>query len=298
MKKKYRKLYFILITSITLIAIPLLLLYSAGYRWDFGKNKVIKTGSLSASVLPKDAKLYINGDLRAGSSPILINNLIPGEYEISYQKDGYATWKKRLFINSRQTTFANNIILFKNNQPVKIHQDDFPKPAPEEIITTQTANIINELDLSIDLKIKKISNTQQIILDKKNKILYLIKEENNSLKIEKINQDVKDFSLNADQNKLLFINDLEIWSYNFQTAAKELITRQSETINAAIWLTDYYVIYSAKDKIKAIEIDSRDQQQTYVLAETAIPKNLSLDKKNKTLYFQSDNTYWQLKLFD
>jgi len=251
MKKKYRRLYFIFIALVTLVAIPLLLLYNTGYRWDWSKNKIIKTGSLSANVLPKDAKLYINDELRSSNAPILINNLMPGEYKISYQKDGYASWEKKLLIESKKTTFATNIILFKSNQPQKIRKENFPLPAPEETVI-----------------------------------------------IENINQEIKNSSFNQNKDKVLFYNDFEIWSYNLQDETKTLITRQSEMINKALWLTDYYIIYSEKDKIKAIELDSRDQQQTYVLTEATAPKNLSLDKKNKTLYFQSDNSYWQLNLMD
>lgn len=251
MKKKYRKLYFIFIAMATITAIPLLLLYSTGYRWDWNQNKIIKTGSLYAGASPKDAWLYINDELRAKSTPLLLNNLLPGEYKISYQKDGYASWEKKLLISSKQTTFATNIILFKNTQPQKINKENFPLPAAEEIIT-----------------------------------------------IENANQQIKSSSFNQNKDKLLFYNDFEIWSYNLKDGTKTLITRQSEIINEAVWLTDYYVIYSEKDKIKAMELDSRDKQQSYILAEAPNPKNLSLDKKNKTLYFQSENNYWQLILLD
>jgi hypothetical protein len=251
MDKKYRKLYFIFIVVVTLVSIPLLLLHSAGYRWNWNKNKIVKTGSLYAAAIPKDAKLLINDEVRASNTPILINNLSPGEYIISYSKDGYSSWGKKLLIESKKTTFATNIILFKNSQPQEINKDDFPLPAVKEKIT-----------------------------------------------IENENTPIKDSSYNEDKNKLLFYNDYEIWNYNLKDKSKELITRQSEVINEAVWLTDYYVIYAEKDKIKAIELDSRDKQQTYILAEVSNPKNLSLDKKNKNLFFQTDADYWQLTLLD
>lgn len=41
-----------------------------------------------------------------------MNHILPDEYLISIEKDGYYLWEKSLTIKSQQTTFAEDVILF------------------------------------------------------------------------------------------------------------------------------------------------------------------------------------------
>lgn len=300
MEKKHRKIYFWFIFTLTVITIPVLLLYSSGYRYNLKQRKIIKTGSIYISSTPKGASIYLNDKLYLSTTPTLINNLFPNEYNIAIKKDGYASWEKKLLVESKKTVFATEIFLAKKNiNPAKISKNQFPASPAQEIITADIANTINQLSLSSDLEIKKADNGYLTILDNKNQTLYLIKSDNLSLKIEKLSQTVKGFQWNQKNNNLLlFFNDIEIWVYDVNQAGPELLTRQSEPILEAIWLSENYIIYNETNKIKLMEADSREPRQIYELATVNNAKNLSLDNKEKNLFFEADNNYWQLNLMD
>ncbi len=142
MKKTTRKYYFWSIFVIFVIFAPLLILYTAGYRYDFEKNKVVETGSFYLKTEPKQAKIYLDGELLEEDTPTLLNNILPDEYEVTLSKEGYATWSKKLKVESGKTNFAQLVILFKNSSPQEISQ--YPADLPE----------ITESDLKIDFDIE------------------------------------------------------------------------------------------------------------------------------------------------
>jgi len=300
MAKKHRIIYFWVIFSITIIIIPLLLLYSSGYRYDFSLRKIVKTGSIFISTYPEESNIYLNNQPAATNTPILINNLFPNEYLVSIKKDGYFTWEKNLLVNFNKTTFANEIYLFKNNVlPEKIDQKLFPGNSITTIISPDIAAIISQLNLPSELHIDESTNGYLTILDQKNKTLYLIQSDNLSINTKKFSQSVNDFVWNQkNKNKLLFNNDLEIWVYDLEKDSSELITRQSEPIKDAIWFSDTYILLAEKATIKIIGLDSREPREYYELAKVNQATEIRLDAKEKNLFFRAENNYWKLNLQD
>lgn len=298
MNKIHRNIYFWFICSVTIISIPLLLLFSSGYRLNLKNLKIIKTGSIYITSTPKNAQIYINNEKYSETTPVLINNLSPNEYYISVQKNGYRPWEKKLLINSSLTTFTTKLFLVKENlKPENISKNQFPQNTPITI-SADIASIIEQLDLSNNLRIEEINNLI-IILDNNNNILYLVKSDNLSLKIEKISPKVTNFQLNkTDNNLLLFNNDLEIWIYNLAKAGPELITRQSQKIHEAIWLQDNYLIYNEANKIILMELDNREPRQIYDLANIEESSDLALDKNENNLFYKADSNYWKINLAD
>lgn len=300
MHEKHRKTYFWFIFLTTTIFIPLILLYSSGYRYNLRQHKIIQTGSIFVSAKPTNADVFIDNKFMTAKTPKLFNNLIPNEYAITIRKDGFFNWSKKLTVQSKQTTFADKIILVKSETtPEKIHQANLPPLDASGNLTDEIMAITKQLSLSNDIKAEKNNNGWITILDKKTEQLYLIKNNDTSLKIEKISPQAKNFSWStANNKKILFYNDLEIWFYDLNSQNAELITRQSEKINEAIWLSDNYVIYSEINKIKLIELDNRELCHSYDLTDAANASDLVLDKEEKNLYFKTEDQYWKLNLLD
>lgn len=93
--------------------------YTAGWSYNFKKNKFEKTGSLLINTETKDAVLYLNGEARRGNE-FRIKNLLPGEYDIKIASPGYFDWQKKLPVQSELATFAKDIRLFRRNLPIEI----------------------------------------------------------------------------------------------------------------------------------------------------------------------------------
>lgn len=117
MHPNLRKIIFVIFLIGFLISAPLLILYSLGYRFNPKKNKVQSVGALFLESTPKNAQIYLNGELSTKSMPAKFVDLLPGTYDIRIEKDNYFSWEKELDVYSKQTTFADNIVLFEKNEP-------------------------------------------------------------------------------------------------------------------------------------------------------------------------------------
>lgn len=114
-----RAISFTLIIGFIILA-PLLILHTAGYRYNFKKQKVTSAGSLVIKTEPRNATITINELGITQNSPGRINDLPQNEYTISITKEGFFPWIKKLTVKDMETTFAEDIMLFKNTTEIKI----------------------------------------------------------------------------------------------------------------------------------------------------------------------------------
>jgi len=117
----HRRIIYISFIVIFLVAAPLIILYTMGYRYNFTKGRVQKTGILSVTSAPRGADIYLNGIKYASSqTPAKIEKLLPGDYEIKLSKNGYYDWQKKLAVYENGTTFAEKVILWKKSAPTTL----------------------------------------------------------------------------------------------------------------------------------------------------------------------------------
>jgi len=133
-----RRTLFIIFIIAFLVITPLVSLYAAGYKiklsWPFRLSELLqKTGTLVLDTEPGSAKIYINDKPRrlffkryynqeeaSIKTPAKIKNLLPGEYTVKLELDGYWSWEKKLIINPGESTYAEDIYLFKKDLPAQI----------------------------------------------------------------------------------------------------------------------------------------------------------------------------------
>lgn len=168
-------LLFIILTTYTS-------LYATGYQLNFRgpwrlKRLIVKTGTLAINSQPSGASIYINDKKQSDFSwknfndnslttPAKIKSLAPGEYEIRLEKDGYWPWEKRLNINAEQTTYAEDINLFKKDSILNILecgcQEIDLSPNQRYLLLKQGKKIIDlrtGRDFMVDIK-NEITNYQ------------------------------------------------------------------------------------------------------------------------------------------
>ncbi|MEA3398666.1 MAG: PEGA domain-containing protein [Patescibacteria group bacterium] len=133
---------------------PILVFHTAGYRYNFKRNKLEKTGIIYINSEPRNASIYINNKYEA-KTPARFTYLLPDVYRIEVKKDGYYTWQKEIEVKSNLTTFAKNIVLFKKNLPINIVNGEINilaiSPNKEKIIystLSQDAEKIKLLNLT------------------------------------------------------------------------------------------------------------------------------------------------------
>lgn len=119
MNLRYRRLLYSVFIAAFLLATPLVILYTAGYRYNFKRWKIEKTGILYVDSNPKAALIYLNGQYR-NKTPARFVKLLPDFYRVRVEKDGYYLWEKEIEIKSNLTTFSEDIVLFKKSLPINI----------------------------------------------------------------------------------------------------------------------------------------------------------------------------------
>ncbi len=102
---------------------PIVLIYSAGYRFDFKNGLLLETGSLSVDILPKDAAVYLDGLKIDQRMPIRLNNITPHKYTLKISATGYYDWEKQIEINKNKTTYIKEFFLLKKSKPKLLSND-------------------------------------------------------------------------------------------------------------------------------------------------------------------------------
>lgn len=121
-----RRIIFYCLLSLFIVTAPIIIGYTAGYRYSIKQRRIVTTGIISAQSNPEQARIYLNKSLYKDRTPTLITNLTPGSYNIEISRDGFHSWNKTLNVQSEQTTFTGSVILFKKDtEPLPIL--DIPK---------------------------------------------------------------------------------------------------------------------------------------------------------------------------
>lgn len=102
---------FTLIASFFIIS-PIIILYTAGYRFNFETRRIQETGVITIEAKPKNAEVFLQGIKQQKSIPIRLPNRAPGFYDLSIEQEGYLSWNKTIEVESKQTTYATDIHLF------------------------------------------------------------------------------------------------------------------------------------------------------------------------------------------
>lgn len=102
-----------LIILFLLIGTVIAVLYGKGYRFGFGGNGPIVsgTGLLVATSSPDGAQVFVNGHLTTATDNTI--NLAPGEYEVKIFKDGYFPWQKKITIKKEVVSKADALLFPK-----------------------------------------------------------------------------------------------------------------------------------------------------------------------------------------
>lgn len=99
---------------------PLVLLLTAGYRYDWKEGLLRTTGSISIDVLPRNAVVYLDNIKLIGRIPLRLKTVVPRTYTIRLSAPGYIDWQKEFRVNNKQTTYLKDIELIKKTQPKRL----------------------------------------------------------------------------------------------------------------------------------------------------------------------------------
>jgi hypothetical protein len=112
MTKRTRQIFVICLVLISVISLPLILLYGSGYRINWQSLALQRTGSLLLQVFPKNSVLTILERNQQIKNPTLINRLPAQRYTLRISKQHYANWSAAVEVKNNYTTNLGSIVLF------------------------------------------------------------------------------------------------------------------------------------------------------------------------------------------
>ena len=125
MTPKKRKLYLTGLAVVFVLAIPVLVLVSMGYRMD-SRLRLVETGGLhlinrqSGVIVSLDGKTaYTAGVFEEN---ILIRNLVPKTYYVRVEKNGYRPWNKIIEVKEQRVEVCYPLLI-----PIKLNPRLVPK---------------------------------------------------------------------------------------------------------------------------------------------------------------------------
>lgn len=156
-----RTIMLFLIVSFFVIS-PLIILYTAGYRYDFESRQIKQTGVVSIDVKPEDVQVWLNNIKIKKTVPIRLTNRAPGTYHLKIEKPGYKSWEKNITISSNQTTYIKDITLLKDTLPVQVTTNGqvwesiYGYESSQNLILISKANDIYEIS-ALNIQTEKIT---------------------------------------------------------------------------------------------------------------------------------------------
>lgn len=314
MTSRVRWMIYLAFLAAFFVTAPIIVLFTAGYRYSPERHGFVRSGLLSVTSVPKDARVVVDGKAVRETTPVLIDDLLPGEHAIEIQKDGYATWRKTLRIEESETTFVQRATLFLEEDP-----------------TMETLGLF--LDAAFDPSARFVAFAKQetgwieiwareLGSDEKRLLLRLPEQETDdvslswspdgdALLVEQIHAGISTWTYtSADGTSRVSLDEPEDWmsdaSLFLQPEGGQLalVRRQSEDISKTLALIppgDYHFLPSPNHLVllmddassKLLLIDATGADQPILLHTSAVSAVWNLEK-NVLLY----STGFELHLYD
>ncbi len=310
MSKKFRDWLFIAFIALFIITTFFVSLYAAGYtlnrQWPPRFNQLFqKTGMLVLDSEPSGADIFINDieqrrpvllDLGRDNitTPTKIKNLPPGEYNLRLEKDGYWPLEKKIYINSGQSTFAEDFILFKKSLPLNLTicapQAVSLSPDKKNLILPNDGLVIN-LKTEISSNLKKIASTTSVQWSKNSdQILWgndliNLSGEKSGYNLKALGQEAQNFFWDENNKKIYYQSGGNI----------SCVLTDKNTISTILSGSDYVAYTVRDDLIYTVEKQNHQNYLRVYDASSAILKSSS-DLPNGEYQFHQDE--YSLNLYD
>ncbi len=222
---KYRIFIFLSFVVAFFVLSPLIIFYTAGYRYDWKKNEVKKTGVISVNATPKTANVFLN-DVKIGESlPLRLDNRSPGIYNIKIKEDGYKTWEKDIKVESTKTTYIKNIDLIKEKLPIKVLEKELDFEQVQQLIFSPKGNyalITDQEDKIYEVKLvnlnqKTVNTLVRSELESQPKLKWsqtepfgLILTNKDEYNIQAFNANTKEIVVNTTSAKKIKLKDIKL----------------------------------------------------------------------------------------
>lgn len=274
------------------------LMYASGYRITH-EGRIVQTGVLFVNGKPRDARVFVNQNQMGDELPLRLQHMIPGSYTVRVEKEGYHAWEKTLDMRPRETTFATELVLWKQavlekrSSRTDVRALTWDK---NELIIGPTTNA-SPPSKQKQPSIKTLSRQEKrlILWEPASGALMLADEDTDTspkqLAISSTAQEPI-VAWNPDIKRWLIATSHELWLLG-SDGALSLIERTSTPIKTAAFLADHpYVLTHTGDDVRILELDDRDRRNVVTLITRPGMRAVTVNAAATAVAFADDEGVW------
>jgi len=296
-----------------------------GYRFDFEKMKITKTGGIYIRTFPSADQIIVDSKnpLKPGifSNWVFIQSLLPNNHAVLIKKNGYYDYSKIILVTEKEVTKLENILLFKKDIKFTEVLDKTQSPFNEKIITpaiknllafskqgnniiwlgtdgfiykSDSANLKTQPIKLIETPIKIVKNSLYKIISDNNNVFinnngYLLRLDNTANELTDFYTPIQDVKISPDGKNIIYYGEKNIHLSNLTKTPidKTIIYKSQDKISNVVWLNNDYIIISTKNNIIISEIDYRGNINSITLSQPT--DNIYFNQQEGKLYILINN---------
>lgn len=286
MPGKKRFLVFLGFIVVFIFLIPIILLYSAGYR--LGQNfAILPTGGAYVFYPESGASVYLDGALADRTSlferGVFIDDLDPKVYHLEVKKEGYLPWKKDIEVLEKKVAEA---------YPFLIPQVISTSTVPSFVQIASGASVTNPLYTEVS-RLFASSTPSSVVIPKT-----ALRATTSAIVATTTGVIRKDIEIDLIGKKIVasWKGSVDSTPFYFCDADRTFCDKELVVTEGDIKRVDFYpgrndvVLYSTKEGLFVTELDKRSPQNTFKL----VSGNLEFRQKDQRVYVKQGKDFYEI----
>lgn len=116
MHRRVRTILFFSFLAAFFVLAPILVLYTAGYRYNVQTGRVLQTGSIAVATRPRSSVIYLNSE-ETERSPHIFKRVLPGNYLVELVRKEYHTYKTSFELSPGESVDLQTVELLRDTKP-------------------------------------------------------------------------------------------------------------------------------------------------------------------------------------
>ncbi len=301
-----RRFLFAFFALAFVIAAPLVVLYTAGYRLNISNRSLQQTGVLAITTFPRGANIILNGQSLAQKTPYVVQRIMPNTHDVELNKKGYHEWSQRVRVEEGKTAYIS-ARLFANSEPVILGADD----SALALRSRDTVNLITVENTSVNffnnganVEVRAGSGTsnqliallplgdyrlleedpEYILIAESRNVAFIVARQGGE--VVELPKRLTAFDWLANEDLLIWTDGSEVNTYDAVTGEDTFITRDGQSIIDVAWHpeADSFFVATATT-LSAYDRSVHETREVVTLLTNASLVDIWLNASGKNLYY-------------